>query len=242
MYAEKDYGQECDVIERAFREFSVVPVRRILDLGCGTGGHAIPLAVRGYDVLGVDRSPGMLDVAGAKAMDAGVAARITFVPCDLAAALRGEPRDAALMMFNVLGYQDAVVDVVEALRSVRRNLRTGGVFLFDVWHAPAVESAPPVQRWRIIEQAGGRLIRLSSGALDRAAEICTVTIHMLRLAGDRVVEETVEHHRLRYFRRETLVSLLEGAGMELQRLGSFPDYWREADACSWSVLGVARAA
>src|SRR5262249_16944169 len=45
---------------------------RLLDLGCGTGRLLVPLAQRGYSVMGVDLSAPMLGVAAAKARAAGV--------------------------------------------------------------------------------------------------------------------------------------------------------------------------
>ncbi|SFD81668.1 Methyltransferase domain-containing protein [Actinopolyspora alba] len=36
---------------------------RVLDLGCGAGRHAVPLSRDGFDVLGIDSSPGAVDVA-----------------------------------------------------------------------------------------------------------------------------------------------------------------------------------
>src|SRR5438477_349480 len=56
MYSGKDYEGECGLIVEAVQRFGLDPTRSILDLGCGTGGHAIPLARRGYEVVGVDRS------------------------------------------------------------------------------------------------------------------------------------------------------------------------------------------
>ena len=62
LYADKDYDAECDLLERIFRE-SGRPVRTVLDLGCGTGAHAVRLAQRGYEVVGVDLSEDMLRIA-----------------------------------------------------------------------------------------------------------------------------------------------------------------------------------
>jgi SAM-dependent methyltransferase len=125
FYAEKDYEAECEVIQRAFAEFSAAPIRRVLDLGCGTGSHAIPLAQRGFEVIGVDRSPGMLAAARVKAEIADVSGRISFLLDDVTAARHMASCDAVLMMFNVLGYQASPAEVAAALAAVRRALRPG---------------------------------------------------------------------------------------------------------------------
>ena len=63
FYKDKDYSEECDFIESVFQRYSGRPVKTILDLGCGTGGHTIPLAERGYLLTGVDLSAWMLKEA-----------------------------------------------------------------------------------------------------------------------------------------------------------------------------------
>ena len=60
---------ECDFIEE---EIGRNKATRILDVGCGTGRHAIELARRGYDITGVDRSDSMLNRAREKAAAEGV--------------------------------------------------------------------------------------------------------------------------------------------------------------------------
>jgi len=71
LYSDKDYDAECDLLEEVFRRYRDGNVRTILDLGCGTGNHAIRLARRGYEVTGVDRSPEMLAKAEWKAAELG---------------------------------------------------------------------------------------------------------------------------------------------------------------------------
>jgi 2-polyprenyl-3-methyl-5-hydroxy-6-metoxy-1,4-benzoquinol methylase len=54
--------------------------KKILDVGCGTGRHAVELAKRGYEVVGLDLSETLLGKARAKAAEAGV--RIDFIRAD----------------------------------------------------------------------------------------------------------------------------------------------------------------
>ena len=60
---------ECDFIEKEISNNKNIP---ILDIGCGTGRHAIELAKRGFRVTGIDLSESQLARAGQKAAAAGV--------------------------------------------------------------------------------------------------------------------------------------------------------------------------
>ncbi|HEU5236385.1 MAG TPA: class I SAM-dependent methyltransferase [Pyrinomonadaceae bacterium] len=59
------------------------PYGRALDLGCGSGIHAVELAIRGWQVTGVDSVPAALDRARARAKQAGV--EVCFLQGDVAA-------------------------------------------------------------------------------------------------------------------------------------------------------------
>ncbi|WP_230464919.1 class I SAM-dependent methyltransferase [Nocardia seriolae] len=48
---------------------------RVLDIGCGTGEHALPAAMQGHDAVGVDQSEAALETARAKARDRGLTVR-----------------------------------------------------------------------------------------------------------------------------------------------------------------------
>jgi SAM-dependent methyltransferase len=235
LYGDKDYEGECDLIESLFAEYGSGPVRSVLDLGCGTGGHALLLSARGYEVVGVERSPQMLALARVKAGGA-----VELHEGDIRSLELGRELDAALMMFAVLGYQLEDADVLDALASARRHLRPGGLLLFDVWYGPAVLSQRPSERVKTIDAAGVRIERTASGELDAAARICTVTFRVRRFEGDRLAVETEERHRMRFFFPRELAVLLEQSGLELVRLGAFPEPEREPDESTWNALAVAR--
>jgi 2-polyprenyl-3-methyl-5-hydroxy-6-metoxy-1,4-benzoquinol methylase len=82
---------------------------RILDVGCGTGRHAIELAKRGYRVVGVDISANMLASARIAAAKAGVA--VDLVNADATQLSLTESFDAAVSLcegaFSLLAFDDA---------------------------------------------------------------------------------------------------------------------------------------
>ncbi|MRR38063.1 class I SAM-dependent methyltransferase, partial [bacterium] len=231
LYQEKNYEAECDMIEEAFRRFSKRRVRSILDLGCGTGNHAIPLSNRGYRVTGVDRSQDMLRHARSKA--ARMTPRIPHPPSFVAGDLRSlklhRQFDAALMMFAVLGYQVTNQDALDALENVRRHLRPGGIFIFDYWHGPAVLALRPGDRVKMVPTPEGKVIRITQPAMDVNRHTVTVNFTLIRQHRSRIAHEASESHCMRFFFPLEIDLLLKAAGLSLLALRSFGDLDREPD-------------
>lgn len=238
LYASKDYERECDLLEAAFHRADH-HVHAVLDLGCGTGNHAIPLARRGYDVCGVDRSPGMLQRARDKVPQAG-GVKLDFVQGDLRDVSLGRSFDACLLMFAVLGYQTTNQDVARALDNVQRHLKPGGVFVFDVWNGTAVLTIGPSERMRVLSDRDRRLIRFSSGTVDPRRQLCHVRIHQLALAGAQIVSEAEETHVMRYFFPLEVELFLDHAGFDVVELASFDHEQGAVDQRTWNMLVVAR--
>ena len=236
LYRDKDYTAECDLLERMLRRYAVSPVQRILDLGCGTGGHSAVLAARGYDVVGVDRSADMLE----RARQRGGTAQ--YAKGDITCVELGETFDAVVIMFAVLGYLTRNADVQAALGTAKRHLRQGGVLFGDVWYGPAVLAQRPSERVKVIDTPdGGQIIRVASSELDTRRDLCTVSYHLWRVEAQRVVSETREQHPMRYFFEPELEALLTSSGFELERVGGFPDFEAEPTEQTWNVAFVARA-
>ncbi|MEA2428098.1 MAG: hypothetical protein QOF37_1726 [Thermoleophilaceae bacterium] len=234
MYETKDYEGECDLVELAFKRFGDGPVRSILDLGCGTGGHAIPLARRGYEVVGVDLSAEMLEQARRKAADAGVA--LTVEQGDARTADVGRTFDAVLVMFAVIGYQLTNDDVRALLATARRHLRPGGVLVFDAWHGPGVIADPPGSGERELDTPDGPLKRIVSGELDVRRHRCTVRY---RLVSDQGEER--ETHVMRFFFPLEIELFCDLEGFDLVSLTPFGTLDGEVDRETWNVTAVVRA-
>lgn len=110
----------------------------VLDVGCGTGRHAIELARRGMRVTGIDLSSGMLEQARNNADRAGV--EVTLLQRDATDFSFDEPFDVAICVcegaFGLLGSADDPLGQPQAiLRCVGQSLKAGGQCLFTVLNA-----------------------------------------------------------------------------------------------------------
>lgn len=104
----------------------------IIDLGCGTGNIAIPLAKRGHQVTGVDLSAEMLAVAQEKMREHRL--EITWTEQDMSQ-LSAHPADLIVCFCDSLNYLLEESQVAATFHCVFEHLRPGGSFLFDV-HSP----------------------------------------------------------------------------------------------------------
>jgi SAM-dependent methyltransferase len=131
-----------------------------LDLGCGPGRHAIPLARRGFRVTAVDLSTFQL----AKARDRATAARLSIelLQSDMRAFVRAGAFDLALSLFTSFGYCEDPADDLRVLRNVRKSLRSGGILVMDV---ASKERMARVLRPTISQRAAGGALLVQRHAI-----------------------------------------------------------------------------
>jgi len=112
---------------------------RILDMGCGTGRHALELARRGYHVTGVDLSSGMLE-QGRQAAEAQSLKTVTFLQADAEHFTTDTPFDFAYCVcegsLGLIGTgSDPQEHDIAVLRGLYRALKPGGRLLITVLNA-----------------------------------------------------------------------------------------------------------
>ena len=238
LYEAKNYQQECNFVKSVFEMYSEKKVNSILDLGCGTGSHALPFADMGYAVTGVDISENMLEIARKKASDQKK--RVAFVQQDIRHLKLSQKYDVAVAMFAVMGYQTTNQDFEDTLTSVNRHLNSGGLFVFDVWFGPAVLMQKPTDRIKIVEQRDKKIIRYAHPVLDIINHTVEVNYTVLEIAGNKVLTETKESHLMRFFFYQELKHFLEKNGFEVLRICPFMDLDEEVDENVWNIIVIAR--
>ena len=109
QYDENDFTRNTKAeVDFITAEFALPPGSRILDMGCGTGRHAVELSRRGYRLTGVDIAAGMLAEARKAADNAAVT--VTWFEADATRFVTSERFDAAICLcggaFGILNLDD----------------------------------------------------------------------------------------------------------------------------------------
>jgi SAM-dependent methyltransferase len=214
LHADVDYAAECTLLEKVLSGVLHRQPATVLDLGCGTGNHALILAQRGYRVTGIDASSGMLRVARAKARDR---ANPAFVRADMRRFDLGRTFDAIICMDGAYTHLLTESDLLAHLRTVRRHLSPGGVYVFEF--AQALSTERKGQGW-ISQEAPQRVLWLYDIRFDRRRHRLTAENRFFAFDGDRVRRTFAGTYATRVTSVAALRKRLARAGMRLVRVGS----------------------
>jgi SAM-dependent methyltransferase len=189
---------EVDQIEALLQ---LHPPRRILDLPCGQGRHAIELARRGYQVTGVDLSEYMLGVARERADASRV--RVRWLVGDMREPLAGERFDLVLNLFTSFGYFDEEADDRRVVDAAASMLGPGGRFLLEVINGERVMGSFQEREWFTV----GKTAVMERRSLDVPTRRMVVERTVSSPSGD-----DTSVHAVRLYRGPELETVLRAAG------------------------------
>ena len=194
-----DEGMLGSALFRADEAFVLehCPPGRLVDLGCGTGRLLIPLARRGWWVLGVDLSPEMLAVARDKAREAGLEVSLLRANLVDLAGIGTASFDHATCLFSTLGMVAGHASRRRVVSEAFRVLRPGGRFVLHVHN-----------RWfHLWDRAGRRWLWRDLWRRWRGDPA----------AGDSIMptHQSVAALTLHLFDRTEALALLRGAGFRI---------------------------
>ena len=236
VHASRDYEEEAKFLEAVLRKYHDGGTR-MLELFCGTGGHTIPMAQKGFEVVGLDSSSSMLAIAEKKAHVK--AASITFRLGDCRWLGFTNEFECAFGFGQSVHYLISYQETHNTFRGVNRALKSGGLLVFDI-----------INGWKLLEpyqtehydvgKDGTIIVRIERTRLDRLKRVkCSEMTWIIQTPTGRVnLEKTVEGYRV--FFQDELDYLLTISGFELLAICGDYDLDRSASLDSLTLSLIAR--
>jgi SAM-dependent methyltransferase len=226
-YYDLDLGEDPgDVpLYRALARRANAPV---LELGVGSGRIAVPLAMDGSDVTGVDSDAAMLARASerwVRARGRSTAGSVELKQDDLLDAHLGPRFGLVIVALNTLLALTTAERQANAFRAIRRHLQPGGLAAVDVW-MPGPEDLRHYDGRVLLEwvredgESGDRIAKTSSSTYDRATESLEVQSFFDAWSPHGgAVRRVARLDHLRLIGADELVRLAEEAGLKVEQLG-----------------------
>ncbi|GGG96956.1 class I SAM-dependent DNA methyltransferase [Pedobacter zeae] len=234
LYKDKDYQSETDYL--TFLISSYLPTaKNIIELGSGTGKHAKLLAEKGYEVLGLERSSEMVEIAN-RTVNEGVSFKIA----DVSNFEQEQSFDVALSIFHVISYLTENEDLINTFNQVKKHLNTDGLFIFDVWHSPAVHAQIPEKRVKRLKNSDVEIIRYATPVIDAERNIVEVNYLIeARNLHNGQISTVEEKHPMRHFGKPEIELLAYATGFKLLHCEEFLSKVPPSDE-TWGVCYVLR--
>lgn len=230
LYRDKDYRGEVGYLVKILSRTGVER-GNILELGTGTGKHAELLSEQGFTVEGIELSAEMIQ-------QCQVSDTFRVTQGDIRNTQVGVHFDAAISMFHVISYMQTNEDVLKVFANVHQQIKSGGIFIFDVWYTPAVLSQKPETRVRRFSEGGYEFIRIAEPVQHDIEN--TVDVNYF-VSGKNVNTDTTfeitEKHVMRHFSVKEIELFASISGFEVTGKFEFMTD-EEPSSNSWGVLFV----
>ena len=122
-----EYEKRADYIEQLISRHTDIKAELIADIGCGTGTMCNILSERGYDMIGIDGSDSMLNVAKEKSSDSILYLNQQMTEFELYGTV-----DVILSMLDCVNYLTEDGEVERFFSLAHNYLNHGGLFIFDI--------------------------------------------------------------------------------------------------------------
>lgn len=180
----------------------------VLDLGCGPGRHALPLARAGLSVTAIDTSRQLLDELRRRALDEKL--EIDIRTADMREFSGIGPFDAVFVMWTSFGYFEAEADHQRVLENIYHSLKPGGVLVLDLLGLETLcRTLEPVH---LTENADGSLLIERPVLVDHNTRLENEWI----LIRDGRADHATFSHRV--WSAGEIARLVEAAGLDLDAI------------------------
>ena len=239
--ADVDYGAWADYIEENFRRYLPQKPELLLDLACGTGSMTLTLARRGYDMIGVDGSAEMLNIAMERAR-AAAHPEILFLMQDMREFELYGTVGAVTCCLDSVNYLTEDGDLEECFATVHNYLDPDGLFIFDVNTPYKFEHIYGDNAYIFDEEDGDRLLYCGwQNFYDPETRLCDFDLTVFTEDGDGSYRREDESHTERCYTLEELTAALRATGFELLAVHGDTDFSAPAQDCErWYIVARAK--
>ena len=236
VYKKKDYHFECKRIESFFKYKE--DVKQLLEIGCGTCSHSILLSKKGYNIIGIDNSNEMINVAKEK-IEKKKINNITLLheEAENLNIITTKKFDALLLLFNVIGY---IKDLDLFLFKIKKNLKKNSLLIFDFWHEDAIEYEGPKKTIKKFKSKDLELQRDSFGKKIIKDRSIRIDIETSIFKRGNFIEKFTELHLVKYFNLKILKKIIEKNNFELIKFEDFNQEDLSPQKKSWNAYCVAK--
>ena len=247
LYAHRDRTEAAGFIEALLSRLAPASGASVLDLGCGSGRHAINLAARRLDVTGLDLSAE--SIGRAKHSEGP---NLRFVRQDMRQAFGTGAFDFVFNLFTSFGYFDEPVDDLSVIHNIAASLKAGGCVVLDylnVSHAESHLTAEEVverdgvvyriSRWSDAKHIFKKIVVHDGAAvalehIERVAKLTVEDFRFMFEVCNLRIEETYGDYRLSPFDVDTSGRLI----LQARKIESVPELFpREILANAADGLG-----
>lgn len=227
LMAHVPYSAWVDYVLKICKRYKHSP-KQVLDCACGTGNVSFELASRGFEVVGVDFSQEMIDVARHKStFTPGILSKSTFsktskpefVQSDLCIMELEHQFDTITCLYDSLNYLTTPQMLQKAFGQISKYLKSDGLFIFDMNAPYAFETDMFTQSDHHPRQ---KLQYDWVAHYDRQSRLCHVEMIYLRREDNGEVTQFRETHCERSYTMEEIQGYLQASDLRL--LESFDSY------------------
>lgn len=216
---EVDYKEWADFIESISKRHGGVEPKLVLDLACGTGSMTIELAKRRYDMIGIDISVEMLNVAKERAAAAGVSDNILWLCQDMREFELYGTVDLVVSCLDSVNHLTSCKDLGSCFSLVRNYLNIEGLFLFDINGRGKFERVYADKSYVIEDDQS---FCIWQNYYNSKNKTCDFYITMFEENKDGSYSRYDEHQRERMYTLKTIKRMLVECGLSF--VGAYSDY------------------
>lgn len=183
--------------------------KKVLDLACGTGALTRELAKAGFEVIGLDRSPSMLEKAKGKAKKDGL--EIPYLQGDMRDFLLPHKVDLVTCLFDSINYILRYDELETVFGNVYRALNPQGMFIFDMNTVSGLSSGWDDKK---TGEDLGDLAVIWDYSWDEGVRLATLEVTVFQKKGN-FYRKFKEVHRERGYDPKSVTKALQRKGLEV---------------------------